>query len=287
MKKVKEFGYEAMISEINLITEKYPFVSVTGLCDSILGRTIPIMSIGEGKINVFYIGGEIASDYLTPLLLLRFIRDISSLYSERASVFGFPIEYILKNYKFTVLPMLNPDGREYCIYGVDSANPIRDRLIAMNNGDPNFKSWRGNARGVLLTTNYGIEDTEYELEQEVGSLCNFLKYGLTPDMIFVFTGALEKGDKIYYGDGEGENKSAIALSQMSSIKRFFRKTEKPDLLLADWGIANLNCKAFSIELEIQERSESMYKNNLTQDFCFSKYAELRKMFFCSPLLSKI
>ena len=287
MKKAKEFGYEAMISETNFIMEKYSFVSVTGLCDSILGRTIPIISIGEGKTNVFYIGGEFASDSLTPFLLMKFVRDISSLYSERASVFGFPVEYILKNYKFTVLPMLNPDGREYCIYGVDNANPIKDRLIAMNNGESDFKSWRGNARGVLLSCNYGVEETEYELEQEVGSLCNYLKYGLTPDMIFVFSGSIEQKDQIYYADGEVENKSAIALSQMSSIKRSFRKTEKPELLLADWAIANLNCRAFSIELEILGRSGSISKNGLAEDLYFTKYAALRKLLFCSPLLSKI
>ena len=283
MKKTKDFGYNTLITEINLLIEKYPFLSVTGLCDSILGRTIPMISIGDGTKNIFYLGGERGNDPLTPSLLLRFIRDIGSIYHERASVFGFPIEYILKNYKFTVLPMLNPDGREYCVSGIEDTNPLKERLMSINANSENFKSWKGNARGVDLRTNYSMENTEYELEQEIGNLCNFLRYGLTPEMLIVFSLGNENDDKLYYGDGESANKSAIALSQMGYLKREFRQTEKQNLILADWAISETNCKAFSLEFGSHKEQNS----ELFDDFCFSKYASIRKMFFCAPLLNKI
>lgn len=285
-KKGRRFArldYAGIIGQINSLIEEYPCLSVGGVCESILGRTVPYITLGEGKVKIVYVGGERGNDALSTAILLRFVRDMASLCVEGGSAFGFPVEYLMKSYSFIVIPVLNPDGREYCINGVDSSNPLRERLVALNPKGEDFSCWEGNARGGDLVKNYALENSEYELECEVGGLCNFLKYGVEPQMLFVLSGVTCGGDVLYFGDGEYENKSAIALSQMSGIARRFRKSEGDGLLLADWVMENISCRAFSLELSLATEEEPKSVEGLF----FLKYASLRKMLFCAPLLNKI
>ena len=57
--------YSDLISEINFIVEKYKNVSVTGLCNSILGFNIPIITIGDGSQKIVYLGGQSGYDKLS------------------------------------------------------------------------------------------------------------------------------------------------------------------------------------------------------------------------------
>ena len=94
------FDYKKMMIEIDNYMNKYSFLSVNGICESILGNTVPVLTLGEGKCVIAYIGGEEGYDIISPSLLLRFVRDICSLYEEKGAAFGFSAESILKNYKF-------------------------------------------------------------------------------------------------------------------------------------------------------------------------------------------
>ena len=272
-----------MIAEINAYMEKYSFISVTGLCDSILGRTVPVISLGEGKTVIAYVGGEQGNDVQSPSVLLRFVKDICALYEEGGAAFGFSAEHILQSFTIVVIPMLNPDGVSYCVTGVDADNPLRDRLIKINGGSLDFSNWRGNARGVELKYNYGAERSEYEPEAEVGALCNFFRFGMTPSMLFAFSQSDEAEGRICFGEGERESKTAIALTQMTGYKRCFRQSEEPVLMLTDWSIKELSSAAFSIELAPIENMGI----KRTQDKIFSVYAQMRKMLFCAPFLNKI
>jgi g-D-glutamyl-meso-diaminopimelate peptidase len=73
----------------------------------------------------------------------------------------------LDGYTLSVIPMLNPDGVEYQIHGVEENNPLRERLLEMNDGSEDFSAWQANARGVDLNHNYDAGFAEYkQLEKE-------------------------------------------------------------------------------------------------------------------------
>lgn len=282
------FDYKKMMNEIDAYMAKYPFISVNGICESMLSHIIPTIIMGEGKSIIAYVGGEEGCDTLSPFLLLRFIRDICSLYKEGGSAFGFSAESILKNYTIIIIPMLNPDGSCYCSEGLCENNPLKERALKLNEGKETFTHWRGNARGIELKYNYSTEYSEVEPEIEVGALCNFLRYGLKPDILISisqshFEDSENIDGKIYYGEGEIENKMAIALSQMGGLKRFYRESKAPRLMLADWAIQEIGASAFSIELPSLSCSNQKQFNSKS----FSYYTKIRKIFFCAPLLNKI
>ena len=281
-----EYGknYRNMLAEINLILENFDDASFVGLCNSILGINVPVIFIGEGETKIVYLGGELGYDRLTPYILTRFVRDICALKKEGGAVFGFSAEYILKKYTFVVIPMLNPDGVSYCECGVSDDNPLKERVLKLNNQSDDFSKWIGNARGVDLRYCYesAMENSEFLPEIEVGSLCNFLKFWVKPQMIFEFYQGLGAKSSIYYGDGEQGNKIAVALSQMTGFGRCFCDDGEGKTLMT-WSRRELGSKTFVTEL----CTDGMLFEKSAGEMKFVKYLQLRKMLFCAPLLSKI
>ena len=277
--------YSELLYELNLIVEKYKNVSVAGLCNSVLGENIPIVTIGDGHQKVLYIGGHVGYDKLTPYILLRFVKDICALYQEGGAVFGFSAEYILKKYTLVIVPFLNPDGINYCNCGVSKENPLKERIIKQNNGSLDFSNWKGNARGVDLRYNYPfIEDNiETEPEAEVGALCNFLRFGSPPEMILSFEQSESDESEIYFGDGEQASKIAIALSQMTGFKRIFAEDGEPSNTLMSWSNQNIFTKTFLTKISA-DRAKDL--KSIRESY-FAKYLQMRKMLFCAPILSKI
>ena len=277
------FTYEKMMTQINSYIEKYSVFSANGLCNSMLGRNIPVIVLGEGENAIAYIGGLMGSDGISPRLLMHFVRDICSSYAEDTSVFGFSARRIFKEYTLVIIPMLNPDGRDYCVNGIAQNNPLRERLIKENAGNTDLSRWRGNARGVELRRNFGLENGEYEPEVEVGALCNFLRFGIPPKMIFEFSADKNFDNCIYFGDGERRSKIATALTQMSGFERRYRESQESRLMLSDWADRELDASSFSVELK---SFNTMRERNDDNDV-FSLYIQMRKMLFCAPILSKI
>ena len=56
----------------DLFAGRYPFLSVTSLGTSILGRSIPVLILGQGPRKVLYVGAHHGMEWLTSVLLLRF-----------------------------------------------------------------------------------------------------------------------------------------------------------------------------------------------------------------------
>lgn len=277
------YDYAKMMCDINNYMNKYSFISVTGISESILKNSIPAIILGKGDSIIAYVGGEEGCDSISSLILLRFVRDICSLYEEGGAAFGFSAENIFKKYTLLIIPMLNPDGSCYCSQGIKEDNPLKDRVFRMNDGYEDFSSWKGNARGVELKYNYPFGYWENEPEPEVGALCNFLKYGFKPEMVLSFSGTEDVDSVVYYGEGEMESRIAVALSQMGGIKRVFRESKEPKLMLADWSKRELGASAFSIELpNIKSNNRKEF-----EDKSFACYAKMRKVFFCAPFLNKI
>jgi g-D-glutamyl-meso-diaminopimelate peptidase len=278
------FDYGRMINELDGFLNKYSFLSVIEVGKSILGNSIPAVIFGEGKSIVAYVGGEVGCDPFSPFILMRFLRDACALYEGGGSAFGFSAENIFKNYTLVIIPLLNPDGLNYFANGIELENPLFERVMKLNGGG-DFSHWRGNARGVDLKYNYGLEYSESQPEAEVGRLCNFLRYGFTPDMLIDFSYSQGENEKevIRFCGGEEENKMAVALSQMSGIAREYSESVIENRTLFEWARGELYASAFSVELE---RIDCLSKKHF-EDTGFLCYLNLRKLLYCAPFLSKL
>ena len=292
--------YAKMMERLNLMVEQYPFLSFSYLGETMMGRGIPILTLGTGDRALFFVGAQRAREWITSMILLRWLNEACELCATNAKIFRYHIGYLLSTRRIIIVPMLNPDGVEYHLHGVSEGNVLYDRLRSMNEGSDDFSAWQANARGVELSHNYGIGFSEQkekekregilggapvgfagessESEPEVGALCNYLRYHRDIRSVFDLR---TNGETIGYDShGRTAPRSQSIAESLSSFSGYaLDKSEEGEdfATLSDFCIVERNLPAFTVYCGKGESS-------LSANEAFYLYTRLRKMLFLSLTL---
>jgi g-D-glutamyl-meso-diaminopimelate peptidase len=294
------FDHQQLMDTLNHLTMRYPSLGIGYLGESILGRGIPLITLGHGKKAVLYVGAHHGMEWITSILLTRFLKEFWELEYRGGSIYGYSIEELCNRYTLYILPMLNPDGVEYQIHGVQSNNPLFDRVMQMNGQSNDFSSWQANARGVDLNHNYDAGFAEYkrlevengikggsptrysgeapESEPEVGYLCNFIRFH--EEICGILT-LHTQGEEIFYqSGGKCPQKSTAVAKKLAQITGY-RLSVSEGLAsfggLTDWCVQKLDLPSFTVEC-------GRGKNPLPISDHFPIYTRLRKIFFTFPTM---
>ena len=285
-------SYENMREYIEIFSSRYPILSVGVLGRSILGREIPFLQLGSGARRVLYVGAHHGSEWMTSILLLRFVNDLCSCHSAKKTSEGLDLSYLLETRTFYILPMLNPDGVTLSLGG-GKDSLLYERELRQN-GDGDFTHWQANARGVDLNHNYNAGFTAYKKwERENGVTAGRTRYsGEYPEsepesaalvaMIRAVSPALiltlhTQGEEIYYGrkEGSASHKLALFLSRASGYR--VCQAEGPAAYggLTDWASDELSIPTCTLECGLGE-------NPLPLCDYSEIYGKLRRALFCAP-----
>lgn len=291
--------HQLMMEYLNVMSERYPFLGITSLGESMMGRMLPIASIGTGEKAVLYVGGHAGNEWGTASFLLRFLNEICELYQSGGKAFRYAIPYLLDSRTLYLIPMLNPDGIEYHLHGVSSENILYERLCGMNGSCRDFSNWQANARGVDLRHNYAHGFAEYraaaarqgvvggapsgyggempESEPEVGQLCNFLRYH---EEIRSVMSLYLSGERVEYGSAQKPLPRARAMAETLSRLGGYRLLEEACETRADLGemcIGEWKLPTFSVYCGKKDHLASL------GDWFFV-YTGIREMLFTLPAL---
>ena len=166
------YTYEIMQTDIEGLVKRYPFIQTGVAGKSVLGKNLYYIKLGVGPNQVFYNGSHHALEWITSPLLTKFIENFSRAYADNSSIKGYNIRDIFTRSTIYIIPMVNPDGVDLVIDGLQSDNPYYSRLIAWNKGSKDFsKVWEANIRGVDLNHNY---DASWDLSKQAEA-----SYGIT------------------------------------------------------------------------------------------------------------
>jgi len=293
------FDYTELKHYVDIFSQRYQFLSITSLGESILGNGIPVLLLGHGKKHIFYVGAHHGMEWITSVLLMRFVNDFCETLAAGKSVYRIPPEAFCMQYTIHVIPMLNPDGVGYQIHGVNPENPIRDRVLAMNGGNTDFTHWQANARGVDLNHNYDAGFQEYkqleiqngisggaptrfsgetpESEPEVASLCNYIRFHEQRKLILTLH---TQGEEIFYQSGGITPTGASVVAHRISRLSGYRLSEASGLSsyggLTDWCVRTLDIPSLTLEC-------GRGVNPLPLSDYFPIYASLREALFTAPL----
>ena len=295
----RPLDHSVMMEYINELSERYPFISVLSLGESILGKGIPIITLGEGENSVLYVGAHHGMEWITSIALLRFVNEYAELYEKKRSIFSFDLGYLYSSRSIHIVPMLNPDGVDYQINGVSKDNVIYERVMKMNGNSEDFSKWQANARGVDLNHNYNCGFSEYkrleleagisggaptrfsgnmpESEPEVASLCNYLRFN---DNIKGIITLHTQGEEIYYGVAPDDTRSkriGATLSRLSGYKLAAANGMAAYGGLSDWCSSVLKRPSFTVECGKGENPLPLSDN-------FKIYADIREMLFSFPTM---
>lgn len=152
-------NYNSSLLSQNLVTlnRTYPFLNIQEVGTSVLGRNIYAIKLGRGPKNVFYSGSIHANEWITSVLLMKFIEDYCIAYNNNSTLYGYSIRNLFNSASIYIMPMVNPDGVDLVTgyLPTNSSAYLKVQNIANQFPDIPFPSgWKANINGVDLNLQF-------------------------------------------------------------------------------------------------------------------------------------
>lgn len=284
------YTYDVMEQNIKSLKTIYPFIKVDVIGKSVLGRNLYCIKLGSGKNEVFYNATHHSLEWITSVLLMKFVENFAKAYAGGKSIRGYNVGDIWRNNTIYIVPMVNPDGVELVLNGLKKTNPYYNDLIKWNDGSTDFSNdWQANNRGVDLNHNYnagwqksrvlektygiyGPGPTRYsgpypESEPETQAMVEFTKKHNFKLVIAYHS----QGQVIYWRYDDVNVKDARRIAQAFATASGYTISETSGIAsyagYKDWFIQDFEKPGFTIEVGIGKNPlpisqfNTIYKNN--------------------------
>lgn len=260
----KAYGYADLIEDITRLEERYPFIQVDSIGMSVLGKSIPVLRMGSGANQVHFNGSFHANEWITSLLLMKFIEEYAEAYMNAERLYGSDVCERFVHTTLWIVPMVNPDGVELVHGRISSEDPRYAQALKWNNGLIDFSGWKANIRGIDLNDQFPAgwdrEKERRELfgpgprdyggeeplcEPEACAMAEFTRNHFFRMVLAIHT----QGEEIYwnYRDMEPPESEDIVnrLAQASTYAPV--KLDDSDAGYKDWFIQEFRRPGFTVE----------------------------------------
>lgn len=146
-----------LFQNLTELQRNYPFLNVQIIGRSVLGTPIPCIKLGVGKKQVFYTASIHANEWITSVVLMKFIEDFCVSYVQDSKLYGYSTKDIFANTSIFLVPMVNPDGVDLVTgkYVIGTAPYTKAQSIS--NAYPQIPfpdGWKANLNGVDLNLQF-------------------------------------------------------------------------------------------------------------------------------------
>ena len=268
------YSYALQALLLDGLAARYPFLEIASAGQSVMGRDLDVVTVGtgEGKKQVFYNASHHANEWITSLVLMRFLENYSRAFAAGASIGEFPAKSLYEKVSLTLMPLVNPDGVDLVTGALPKDDSYYRQAKALSEFYPSIpfpEGWKANITGVDLNLSYpagweqarkikfaqgytrpGPRDfvgTEPLEEPESRAV-----YGLTQENDYLLTLSYHtQGAVIYYKylnyDPPRSREIALAFQQASGYQAEETPYESGFAGYKDWFIEAYNRPGYTIE----------------------------------------
>ncbi|MFC7393348.1 M14 family metallopeptidase [Scopulibacillus cellulosilyticus] len=162
VKGKKKYDYDSLMRDLKRLETVYPFIQKDIIGQSVEGRPLHEIRIGNGEKKVHFNGSFHANEWITTPIIMTFLNDYLVALTNRRTIRGLSPAPFYDNVTLSVVPMVNPDGVDLVLKGPSAESEHRENVIKLNKGKKDFKEWKANIRGVDLNDQF---PADWEVEQ--------------------------------------------------------------------------------------------------------------------------
>ena len=147
--------YNSYILKQNLynLLHTYPFINVDVIGNSVLNKPIYVIKLGNGSKKVFYSASIHANEWITSIILMKFIESYCISYTNYSNLYGYSVRDIFNSTSIFIIPMLNPDGVDLVTGNLSVSSSYYQKALHIANQFPNIPfpdGWKSNLNGESL-----------------------------------------------------------------------------------------------------------------------------------------
>ena len=134
-----------------LLNQTFPFLNIQVVEKSVLGNNIYVVKLGNGPNKVFYSASIHAQEWITSVLLMKFIENYCDAYVSNSSLYGYSIRELFNISSIYVMPMVNPDGVDLVNGNINKNSVFYKNAVNISNNFPQIpfpSGWKANINGV-------------------------------------------------------------------------------------------------------------------------------------------
>lgn len=256
------YDYSKCMNEINAFVGTAEDAEVFSIGESVMEKKIYCIRYGNGDKKLFANGAHHGLEYITSAFLMRFLREYAAAVTSNADMLGFDARKLYEQVSLYIVPMVNPDGVDIAVNGLDITNRYHRRLISMVGIHSFNRVWQANVNGVDINHNYDARwsvvekspsPSKYsgpyaESEPETRAVCDLVR-SENFDMLMAFH---SQGGEIYYDfDGMAAEAGRAAAERMSKASGYPVRTPTGSAAFGgckDWFIKEYGRCGFTVEM---------------------------------------
>ena len=139
------------------LLQTYPFLRSEVITTTANGRPVWALMMGSGERKVLYSASHHANEWITTVVLLKFIEDLAEAVQNGDQIFGVDGQSVLAAATLYFVPMVNPDGVDLVTGAVTPDTPEYAAAERIGRNFPEIPfpdGWKANLLGVDLNLQY-------------------------------------------------------------------------------------------------------------------------------------